>query len=329
MRSRVAISFAAALVVVLLLAIVAFAAPSTTPTTTPASKTTTSASVYTTPTPKPSQPTTRNYELDFTLPTAGQSGCLVCHGDPNLVQISETATSSIYVNAPVLAESAHPTEETACTGCHLDFAYTSPHEQSEDDEWLSTAKQACKNCHATQFAEYASGAHSPAGTPGVEESVTVAARRAEGKPANVPMCGDCHGGHGIPSKEDTAAQEALQLSAVEMCGGCHTEETGTYEDPYHGEAYKRGSLDAPACWDCHGTHKVLPTDNRLSPVNEAQLVLTCGQEGCHVNVDEEFIAYAENIHGREDLYMENPLVSAVSQAKQSVESVRETVRSWF
>lgn len=328
MRTRIAIGAAAALGAALALSFVAFAAP---PPSTPATTAPTAASKPATATPKPPKPSipaTRAYDLDFTLPTAGQSGCMVCHGDFNLVRIDADTTSSIFVDAALLEDSAHPVEETPCTGCHLDYAATAPHKQSDYD-WAATAKQACKNCHAEAFGEYASGAHSPAGTPGVEESVTAATRVAKGSPPNVPMCGDCHGGHGIPSKEDTAAQEAVQLSGVEMCGGCHVEESDTYSDPWHGAAYKRGALDAPSCWDCHGFHKMLEADDRLSPVNEAQLTVTCGQEGCHLNVDEEFVAYAENIHGRQDLYLENPLVSAVAETKETVQTVRATVSSWF
>ncbi|MDZ4168566.1 MAG: multiheme c-type cytochrome [Coriobacteriia bacterium] len=246
---------------------------------------------------KPSAPVTQTYDLDFTLPTYGKSGCLVCHGDPNLAKIGVETTSSVYIDVEVLNASAHQTGETPCTGCHLDFAYTAPHKQTEGD-WEMAARLACKNCHKDAFSAYANGIHSPAGKPGQAATQTAAAREAEGKPEFVPLCGDCHGGHMIPSMDDTAAMSALHLSGGQMCGSCHVEASESYDDYYHGAAYKRGSMDAPSCWDCHGYHEILAVDDRRSPVHESRLAETCGQTGCHENVDEQFLEYAPLTHGQ-------------------------------
>ena len=135
------------------------AAPTASATTTgPASRSTTK-----------SAPGARAYDLDFTLPTAGKSGCLVCHGDPNLAKVGAETTSSIFVDVALLQESAHA-EDTPCTGCHLNFAYTAPHVQAEGkDDWIATARLACKNCHNEAFSEYANGSHSLASQPRSEE----------------------------------------------------------------------------------------------------------------------------------------------------------------
>ena len=69
---------------------------------------------------KASKEASRTYNLQWTLPTAGKSGCMVCHGDPGLQKTSGETTSSLYVEQAVLDESAHP--KTLCTGCHVDFA---------------------------------------------------------------------------------------------------------------------------------------------------------------------------------------------------------------
>lgn len=271
---------------------------------------------------------TRTYDLDFTLPTAGKSGCMVCHGDPNLVRLSGDTTVSIFVDQAELDLSAH--KDTPCTGCHIDFAYKTPHENAADsDAWKLTARQACKNCHTTEFADVIAGAHSSAGQPGVDASATAAAREAEGKPTTVPLCGDCHAGHSTPSKEDSAAQAAYHKMGVEICGACHKEEASTYVDYYHGAAYQKGAPDAPACWDCHGNHKMLPADDRTSPVNEVMLVETCGQEGCHRNVDENFTKYSVLIHRKQNLIDRNPLWSAINSTREAIASAVGTVKSWF
>jgi len=276
--------------------------------------------------------TTNTYDLDFALPTAGKSGCLVCHGDPNLVRSSAETTTSLYVSSENIAASAHA--EEVCTGCHIDFAFKTPHENIVDDtDWRATAKLACKNCkqHAPQSAEYSAGAHSPAGKPGVSEAQLVAQREAEGKPPNIPLCGDCHGGHDIASKEDTAAVAAYHETGLDVCGGsCHGGEADTYTDYYHGAAYREGTADAPACWDCHGTHEILPASDRRSMVNEQRLAETCGQEGCHVGeVTEEFLSYAPLIHGKAELVQENPVWTAYDAAREGFLKAVDTIRGWF
>jgi len=274
---------------------------------------------------------TRVYDLDFTLPTAGKSGCLVCHADPRLVKIGPDTTSTIYVEIEKLNSSAHK-KDTPCTGCHLDFAYTSPHAQSASgDDWEATARLACKNCHEEAFRDYANGAHSLAGQTGKRAAATFAKRRKQGLPLYVPVCGDCHGGHAIPSSDDTAAMAAQHLTGEKMCGQCHVRESDSYSDYYHGAAYRNGSHDAPSCWDCHGFHEMLPSTDRHSPVNESNLTATCGQDGCHSDAELEsgFLEYAKLIHGQQKIVDANPVVAFVGAAKRSVGDLVDAVRSWF
>lgn len=282
---------------------------------------------------KRSRPATRTYDLSFTLPTYGKSGCLVCHGDDRLVKVGLETTSSIYVDREALNASAH-TADTPCTGCHLDFAYTSPHVQTAPgQDWRSAAKSACKNCHTEAFSPYANGAHSPAGKPGVTQAQLVAARRAAGKPEQVPLCGDCHGGHSIPASTNVEAQRAFRRSGMAMCGSerCHAERARSYDDYYHGAAYRRGALDAPACWDCHGYHEVLPADERESLVHPSRLAQTCGQEGCHSRgeITDEFLAYAALIHNQRALKSANIVNATVQRIRSGIGSVLRSVSGWF
>lgn len=283
---------------------------------------------------------TRTYDLDFTLPTAGKSGCTVCHGDPNLVKSGDT-TSSIFVNEETLAGSAH--KETVCTGCHIDFAYKTPHQNVQNgSDWQTTAKNACKNCHEPEFTEVNTGAHSPAGKPGQTPEQLAAEREAQGKPPEVPVCGDCHGSHEIPylaverhqeegdATKTAAAQEGqaqIHSSGAEMCGGCHVEQSDTYADYYHGAAYRRGAPDAPACWDCHGAHQMLPADNRQSPVHPSQLTETCGR--CHDDVDENYVEYAQLVHRKDDVKAEFPIYDWWASARTAVEGAFQAIASWF
>lgn len=290
--------------------------------------------------PKPAKTETRTYDLDFTLPTAGKSGCVVCHGDPDLVKSGDT-TRSIFVDEKTLAGSAH--KDTVCTGCHMDFAYKTPHQNvKEGNEWQVVAGTACKNCHEKPFNEINSGAHSPAGKPGQSAKALEAQRKAEGKPTSVPICGDCHGSHEIKYVNVELYQETqdatrlalarvgaaeMHPTGIEMCGGCHVAEADRYADYYHGAAYRRGAPDAPACWDCHGAHQMLPASNRMSPVNPTQLTETCGR--CHDDVDENYVQYAKLVHSKEDVKAEFVIYDILGAARSAVEDAIQAIASWF
>jgi cytochrome c553 len=122
-------------------------------------------------------------------------------------------------------------------------------------------------------------------------------------------------------------QIETHLSGLEMCGQCHDDFTESYMDYYHGAAYQDGSLDAPACWDCHGAHQMLPASDRRSPVNTANLIETCGQ--CHDDVNEEYVAYAELVHNREEVAAEVPLIQFYNATRSAIEGAVRTVTSWF
>lgn len=253
----------------------------------------------------PSVSPTAAYELDFTLPTESKSGCLVCHGDPALVRVRDGIVMSYYIDDATVAASTHADQQ--CVGCHLDFTYKAPHGAAD---WVTTAKTACRNCHEDQSQAFGVGVHRPTVTNGTAAS-------AEETPTPKPLCGDCHGAHDILALTEVGGTDwkkgkaALHADGWEVCGRCHEDYWDSYNDYYHGAAYKRGAEDAPACWDCHGWHDILPSTERNSRVHESHLVETCGQDGCHAGVDENYTSYAVFIHGRSEIAEGNPIISLV------------------
>lgn len=250
----------------------------------------------------PSLVATAPYELDFTLPSESRSGCMVCHGDPALIRVREGAAVSFYVDQEVMTASTHGDQQ--CVGCHVDFTYSAPHSAAD---WPTTAKSACRNCHDEQSRALGTGVHRAVVAP--------AQPSEESSVGPVPLCGDCHGGHDIRALTEAGGEDwkkgkaALHQQGYEVCGRCHQEYWDNYSDYYHGAAYKKGAEDAPACWDCHGWHDILPSDDRGSMVNEDHLTETCGQDGCHEGVDEKYTEYAAFIHTRQQVKAENPIVS--------------------
>lgn len=234
------------------------------------------------------------YDLDFTLPTAAKAGCMVCHGDPNLTRMRGGVLVSYFVDPATIDSSAHAGVQ--CTGCHMDFAFTLPHVTAGTD-WRSTARSACKNCHEDQFYLYGRGVHkgdAPNGKPADPDA-----------PAK-PLCGDCHGGHDIPPLTDNP-KGRLQMHADgwETCGRCHTDYWDSYDDYYHGAAYKLGAEDAPACWDCHDAHDIFPSDDQQSSLGERHLEETCSR--CHRDPGGDYLEYARFVHGREEVNETVPL----------------------
>lgn len=255
--------------------------------------------------------------MTFTLPTAGKSGCMVCHGDPNLGRLEGSQWVSYYVEGTPLDNGPHA--QVLCTGCHLDFAYKAPHE-SQGNDWVRTARLACKNCHQDQWTAYSLGVHSIAVQPGEKITEEDAAK---------PLCGDCHGpSHDIAWLTDNpAGRQQLHASGYEVCGRCHEDYWNGYSDYYHGAAYRHGAKDAPACWDCHDYHSVLPSTNRDSTVYKDNIRKTCNQ--CHKDVNDQYLSYTGMVHQRSGLYAENPLYSLVQETKATIQDFWGTVRSWF
>lgn len=285
-----------------------------------------SSGVYMTPETSASKAATATYNLDWTIGTTGKSGCLVCHGDKNLYTVVNGQRVSLYVNTLVLETSAHA--KLLCTDCHVDFAYKTPHPTAaQGDEWRLIAKSSCKNCHRADYLDWAKSSHSTAGTPGATTTVGAVNSSAPGKPR--PLCGDCHGGHDIPTKTDTTAQAVIHSSGYEMCGQCHVLAASSYDDYYHGAAYRRGAQDAPACWQCHNTHLILPSSNRDSWTYSDKLPATCGQ--CHKSVNESatFIQYAQLVHRKDATLANNPIVAIANSAKQAIGNALYQVTHMF
>jgi hypothetical protein len=107
----------------------------------------------------------------------------------------------------------------------------------------------------------------------------------------------------------------MHQASFRVCARCkqHGEAYDTYDDYYHGRAYKAGAPDAPACWDCHGSHKVLKKGKPDSAVHTSNIGETCGTEGCHKGSSEKFGAEAAAlIHDKAQAQEENPLLRFIA-----------------
>jgi hypothetical protein len=86
-------------------------------------------------------------------------------------------------------------------------------------------------------------------------------------------CTDCHAG----------VKELVHDAKLPPpdCSGCHEKEGKDYATSIHGVSHALGASGAANCWDCHGSHDIVPVKNAASPVFKLNLPQTCAK--CHSN----------------------------------------------
>jgi hypothetical protein len=194
--------------------------------------------------------------------------CGICHflgreGAPR-EQAAEYKLS-VHGRAAAQGEMA-PTCQT-CHGSHAIYRSA--------DSRSTTSKQKipalCGNCHAAEFGKYEKSIH---GTLLLKNNVSTA-----------PTCFDCHMEHRIPNASDAK----WMLSLVDKCGTCHPLEMNTYHKTYHGKVTRLGYTTIAMCWDCHGSHDILPQNDPASSLSSLNLVMTCTK--CHPGATESFTKF--------------------------------------
>ncbi|MDO8964519.1 MAG: hypothetical protein Q7W30_08535 [Coriobacteriia bacterium] len=224
------------------------------------------------------------------------TGCLSCHGS-DLPRLAKPVAAS--------GLDASPHRGTSCGKCHPDFRYDDV--KGKTKLWNVNAGLACADCHDhdKQTKLWLSSIHGEKVMSGV----------ASGKAIDAPTCSGCHGGHDIERLKTEAARTRLKLSGEKMCvGACHTHDAkyASYNDWWHGAAYKRGNADAPACWNCHGAHDVKAKTDPKSATHPEQIGKTCGT--CHKDSTEQFgAAWRQLPHGQVDMKASNPVTRARAQ----------------
>lgn len=82
------------------------------------------------------------------------------------------------------------------------------------------------------------------------------------------------------------------------CTRCHDDQAYAYKHGIHAEKNKNGQPNA-RCYDCHGSHNILPVSNPNSVVSSGKITDTCGT--CHAQEKKD---YAGSIHG--EIFEDDP-----------------------
>jgi cytochrome b subunit of formate dehydrogenase len=156
-----------------------------------------------------------------------------------------------------------------CTSCHTAHM---PLPAKDPESTVNPARIAdtCGKCHEGIEKTFLKSVHSPTQTK-------------TNKP--LPVCSTCHTAHTI-KRTDT---EQFKQDILGTCGKCHAAIAKTYFDTYHGKVSKLGIAGAAKCYDCHGSHDILPITDPNSHVSRENIVATCGK--CHPGSHRRFAGY--------------------------------------
>lgn len=210
-----------------------------------------------------------------TYPTKVPDLCGKCHREGSKAALRYTGEEHNIINNYV--ESTHGkgllqsglVVTAMCTDCHTAH-HELPHNNPESSVNRNNIAQTCAKCHNGIYEQFTKSIH----YPDVAQT---------DKP--LPMCNDCHTSHTIKRTD----QEGFKLSIINQCGRCHEEVMETYFETFHGKVSKLGYTSAAKCYDCHGSHDVLPTFDPRSHLSRQNIVTTCGK--CHEGSHRQFAGY--------------------------------------
>jgi len=216
--------------------------------------------------------------LFFTPPALALSenaqACAECHNAENPATITvQGEERPLAVDTAAYEVSLHG--QLDCTACHIGFE-PGQHTAKQTEGWLQTAKlEACRNCHADQFAMYEGSFH---GTLVLDEDSK-----------DAPVCADCHTPHDIVAPDSPEFRRGI----LDLCGNCHGGRSDTYLDSYHGKAFLLGKEETATCTDCHGGHKILPESDPASTISDENRLATC--QTCHPEANENFAGFLVHV----------------------------------
>jgi cytochrome b subunit of formate dehydrogenase len=223
--------------------------------------------------------------------------CGHCHEDLDLVKKHDIPMEN---PVEVFESSVHGKASTAgvhlaatCNDCHSSAGTAHrilPAGNAESSINHFNIPKTCGKCHHNIEQDYWEGIHGQLTARGETDS---------------PVCTDCHGEHGILSPDDPRSPVSPSRVAEATCAPCHesarlnekygvpTGRLKSYVDSYHGLKSRAGDISVANCASCHGAHRILPSSDTTSSINQHNLQKTCGH--CHPAIT--VAAASAPIHG--------------------------------
>ena len=216
-----------------------------------------------------------------------------------------------------------------CVDCHDEYEASVKNDIHHKLNKKISRKPTCKICHGTHSITTPSKFKNPTkqycGKCHKDKKVVIESNYHNGQ-LNNSECFDCHDEedyqpklassihsplscvdcHGYVSRNIEKHQDGLNLSDKANCYACHDDVAKIHSESVHGLAIAEGNNDAAMCWNCHGSHQIVPSSDSLSMTNPLNIGTTCGN--CHD--DPEFETkfnmsiklpgkmYSQSVHGK-------------------------------
>jgi cytochrome b subunit of formate dehydrogenase len=156
-----------------------------------------------------------------------------------------------------------------CTNCHTAHLEL-PKDDPDSTVNSANVSETCGTCHHGIEETFRTSIHWPGNADTDRE---------------LPTCESCHASHTISRTDATG----FRIAMMNQCGRCHEDEAETFFDTYHGKVSRLGSEGAAKCYDCHGTHSILPPEDPESTLSRKNVVDTCAT--CHPGAHRKFAGY--------------------------------------
>ncbi len=249
---------------------------------------------------------------DYQLSTHGQllaegdadvPVCLTCHETHNTMAHRMPTARTFARNVPKLCGECHAAGEVASQRLQSEIPdIVGSYERSAHGKGLLESglvvSASCVNCHSTHKVLPASDPSSSVSRDNLADTCGQCHKGIEEEfrtsihwPGNVvtteklPVCEDCHTSHTITRVD----AQGFRFRMMDQCGHCHEDFAKSFFDTYHGKVTQLGSEGAAKCYDCHGTHGILPVSDPNSMLSHKNVVETCAK--CHPKAHRQFAGY--------------------------------------
>lgn len=241
--------------------------------------------------------------------------CATCHGGSHRTQSHRLPIAPTYArNVPELCGTCHAAGGSAAERLGDERDIVASYLESAHGRGLLgsglVVSASCIDCHTAHSAlpeDNPASSVNPAritatcGTchKGIEEEFRTSVHWPDNVVTNeeLPTCESCHSSHEITRID----AQGFRMRMMNQCGRCHEDYAETFFETYHGKVTQLGSEGAAKCSDCHGTHKILPSDNPDSTLSHWNRVQTCAT--CHPKAHRQFAGYLTHAtHHDKDKY---------------------------
>ena len=228
--------------------------------------------------------------------------CSSCHGKHNIYPAEDNRSTVNKFNLMYTCARCHQSKELQekrgfARPDALPQFYESVHAKGLMRDGLIVAPS-CNDCHGTHEIQNSTNPASPIHRRNVYKTCgkchtkveevyekSIHGQLAEQDDTRGPVCIDCHESHRIVSPETVAYKQYSD----ERCGNCHDDQLERYRETFHGKAMRLGATEVAACYDCHGYHDIVASEDPASPIHPDNKVQTCSK--CHEHANEGFAGY--------------------------------------